>query len=232
VDLSRRSDLPELMDGPDVSLEEHALCIADLAQINRVTFTHRPTLRWLGRATAGWEAGRALSVLDVAFGHGDLLRAIQRWARKRGLRPALQGVDLNPYAAVNARAAGQPDDAIAYHTADVFDFTPVPPADFIVTSQFTHHLTDPQVERFLQWIDSHAVRGWFIADLHRHALAYYGFPVMARLFGWRRIVRLDGRVSIARSFRPAEWAERLAAAGVTGEVMRRFPFRICVGHLR
>ena len=35
---------------------------------------------------------------------------------------------------------------------------------------------------FIRWMEAHARRGWFIGDLHRHWLPYYGFGA-ARLAG-------------------------------------------------
>jgi hypothetical protein len=50
---------------------------------------------------------------------------------------------------------------------------------------------------------------------------------------WHRIVRLDGTLSIARSYRPAEWPPLLAEAGITERrVFRAFPFRLCVERRR
>jgi 2-polyprenyl-3-methyl-5-hydroxy-6-metoxy-1,4-benzoquinol methylase len=198
--------------------------------VNAVTFTHRATLNWLGRVTRGLPEGAPLSILDIACGHGDLLRAIRRWADRRGLRPTLQGIDLNPQGAAVAAAATPPGMAIEYITGDVFAYSPAMLPDLIVTSQFTHHLTDGDVVKFLSWLESHAARAWFIADLHRHFLAYYGFPVLARIAGWHRIVRQDGQISIARSFRKADWQRYLAEAGIPASIKWSFPFRYCVSH--
>jgi 2-polyprenyl-3-methyl-5-hydroxy-6-metoxy-1,4-benzoquinol methylase len=233
MDLSRRSALPELMDGEGVDAEAHARCLHDLAAVNRVTRTHAPTLRWLARATRDLPRGAEISVLDVACGEGDLLRAIRRWADRRGLRARLEGIDLNPRSAVAAAAVTPPGMAIAYRTGNVFGHAPDPRPDFVVTSQFTHHLADADLVRFLRWLERHAARGWFIADLHRHALAYHGFGLLARLARWHPIVRHDGMVSVARSFRRAEWARLLAEAGVEGaEIRWHVPFRLCVGRLK
>jgi 2-polyprenyl-3-methyl-5-hydroxy-6-metoxy-1,4-benzoquinol methylase len=223
---------PEEMDAATTSAEEYAVCLRDLAGVNRVTFTHRATLNWLARATRAVPPGGRVSILDVACGHGDLLRAIRRWADRRGLPVALEGIDLNPRSAEVAAAATTPEMAITYRTGDVFAFDPQPMPDLIVSSQFAHHLTDEEVVRFVRWLDRHAARGWFIADLHRSAFAYYGFPLLARLAGWHRIVRMDGRISIARSFRRAEWRGLLAQAGISADVNWRFPFRYCVGALK
>ena len=39
---------------------------------------------------------KELTLVDVGCGYGDLLRAIRRWARKRGLTIRLIGLDLSP----------------------------------------------------------------------------------------------------------------------------------------
>ena len=106
---------------------------------------------------------------------------------------------------------------------------PERPFDFIITSQFTHHLTDAEVVEFLRWLPLHAARGWFIGDVQRHVVAYYGFPILARVFGWHRFIREDGQISVARSFHKAEWRALLAQAGISdASVTWQFPFRLCV----
>jgi 2-polyprenyl-3-methyl-5-hydroxy-6-metoxy-1,4-benzoquinol methylase len=236
-DLSRRSDDPEEMNDATTPPEVLARCLADLAAVNRLTLTHRPTLRFLARATKHWPRGAAVSVLDVAYGDGDLLRAIHAWAIRAGLVPVLAGVDLDPRSAGIAAAATPPEiagtGAIDWRTGDVFDHAPDPPPDFVVSSQFTHHLTDAQVVAFIQWMERHARRGWFIADVHRHVIPYYGFRVLARIMRWHRIIREDGTISIARAFRMSEWRALLQQAGVTQATVRwHIPFRVCVARLR
>jgi 2-polyprenyl-3-methyl-5-hydroxy-6-metoxy-1,4-benzoquinol methylase len=236
TDLTRRSTEPELMDDQvasgELSPAEYAHCLADLETVNRLTRTHQPTLAWLEAATMGWAQGAAISVLDVACGHGDLLRAVHGWAMRRKFVPVLSGIDMNPESAVAAAAVTPAEMAIGWVTGDVFAYEPSPVPDFIVSSQFTHHLDDDQVVAFLGWMERHAGRGWFIADLHRHALAYYGFPWLARLMRFHRIVRIDGTISISRSFRRAEWLAYIAAAGVPASVHWRLAFRYCVSRLR
>lgn len=230
--LSRRSAEPELMDRTDTTEPDYARALADLEQVNRLTLTHRPVLRWLQAATREWPPGTPLSVLDVACGHGDLLRAIHRWGTARGLRLALTGIDLNPRSTIQARAATPPGMVIGWRTGDVFTHVPQPAPDFIVTSQFTHHLDDAQILALLAWLERHATRGWYIADLHRHAVPYYGFRLLARVMGWHRIVRIDGTISIARSFRRAEWQALLRQAGLVAELRWHMMFRLCVGRLK
>ena len=162
-----------------------------------------------------------------------MLRRIARWARKRDIAVDLVGVDLNPNSAAAARAATPADMPIEYRTGD-YAAQPTP-FDFVVSSLVAHHMTDDQLTAFIRYMEEQALRGWLINDLHRHRFAYYGFPWLARLLGAHRIVREDGQLSIARSFRPAEWRAILADAGVpegAARIVRRFPFRLCVERLR
>jgi 2-polyprenyl-3-methyl-5-hydroxy-6-metoxy-1,4-benzoquinol methylase len=229
--LSMRSTLAEEMDDVDVDIGSYQRCLAELDLINRITFTHRPTLRWLAHATRHLPHGATISVLDVAYGHGDLLRAAARWADRRGLNAQLSGIDLNPRSAAAARAATPRGIDIDYQTGDVFSHTPRAPVDFIVSSQFTHHLTDRDVVRFLTWLEKNSRNGWHIADLQRHPVPYYGFRILGRAMGWHRIVRSDGTISIAGSFRRGEWHAYLNIAGLKAEITWHTAFRLCVSRV-
>lgn len=232
MNLSARSTQEELMDGPDISAADYAQCLADLEQVNRFTFTHAATLRWLARAMRHIPTPRSISIYDVAYGHGDFLRTLYRWGRSNGRLLRLSGIDLNPRSAVAARAATPADWNVDYLTGDVFGAKPQPRPDFIVSSQFTHHLDDAQVTGFVRWMEANCNVGWYVSDLQRHAISYYTFPWIARLAGWHRVVRLDGTVSIARSFRLAEWRALLQRAGVPAEVKWHIPFRVGIGRLK
>ena len=229
--LARRSQAAELMDTDCTDAADYAACLRDLARVNTVTLARRPTLAWLDQAMRRRGKGEAISVYDVAFGHGDMLRTIARWARRRGRPVVLGGVDMNPGAARAARAAS-PGLRLELTTGNVLTTIPYPAPDYIVSSLFTHHLSDDEVVAFLQWMERHARHGWFINDLHRHAIPLHGFRLLARTMRWHRFVQHDGAVSIARAFRRAEWQRLLATAGVPGRVRWVFPFRLCVGRLR
>lgn len=228
MNLAARSTAAECMDTDCTDFADYRRCLRDLSRVNVVTMTYRPTLAWLARETRGMTA---FSLLDVGCGHGDMLRHIRKWAGRRGLAATLEGIDLNPWSTKVASEATPPDAAIAYHTGNAFAFADAAKFDFIISAQFTHHLDDAQLAAFLRWMEANARRGWFVSDLHRHWFAYYGFGLLARLAFWHRFVRHDGMVSIARSFRTAEWRASLAAAGVpsdAAEISWHAPFRLCV----
>lgn len=228
--LARRAIAEELMDAEDLSDETYAAVVRDLATVNTVTLARRPTLAFLDRIVA--RGKRQLRILDVGFGDGDMLRAIARWADKRDVAVTLVGIDLNPRSEKAARARTSPDMVIDWRTGDYADLAGEG-WDVVISSLVAHHMTHAQLVAFLRFKDREARAGWLINDLHRHGFAWLGFPVLATLARWHPIVRHDGQLSIARSYRPAEWPPILAEAGVGDtRVYRAFPFRLCVECLR
>jgi SAM-dependent methyltransferase len=222
MSLVQRSDQQEQMDTDCVDFADYSRCLRDLSRVNVVTLTHRPMLAWLARRAKG-----EFSLLDIACGHGDALRRV----RSRYPDARLTGIDLNPWATRAAREATDPAAGIDFINGDAFAYAPEKKFDFIITSQFTHHLTDEQVVGFLGWLQDNAGQGWFIGDLHRHVMPYYGFPILARVALWHRFVREDGQISIARAFVRAEWEALLRQAGITEQqasIAWYIPFRLCV----
>ncbi|MGQ0558115.1 MAG: methyltransferase domain-containing protein [Sphingosinicella sp.] len=224
--LKERARQDEQMDDPALAPAVYARVLADLARVNRWTLAARPTLAFLARAARGLPAFR---VLDVGFGHGDMLRRIAGWARRRGVTVDLVGVDRNVNSVTAAQAATPAALTIDWRGGD---YRAVPgPFDFVISSLVAHHMSDDELHTFLRFMEQHTTRGWLINDLHRHAFAWLFFPLLARLLGVHRIVREDGRLSIARAFRVPEWHAILNDAGVplgAARVVRHFPFRLCV----
>ncbi len=227
--LAERRITRELMD--DAALPEaiYRAVLADLARVNTATMAARPTLAFLDEALAGRDE---FALLDVGFGHGDMLRRIARWAMARNKRARLVGVDLDPRSLAIATQATDPAIPITYVTGDYADFAGQG-FDCVVSSLVTHHMEPDEIDRFLRFMEQEAARGWLVNDLHRHTLSYLGYPVLARLMGVHPIVRQDGQTSIARAFRPGEWQAMLADAGIrSARVERFFPFRLCVTRIR
>ncbi len=227
-----RSRQTEWMDTEAVSADDFAACLADLATVNTVTLARLPTLGFM-RRVARRHPGRTLRVLDVGCGEGDMLRRLHRWSARAGHRLELVGLDLNAQGNAAAQAATLPDVPITFHTADVFA-PDLGRFDVIISSLFTHHLTDDQVVAFLQVMEAQAGLGWFVNDLHRSRIAYHGFQALSRAAGWHRFVQHDGPISVARSFRGADWRRLLARAGLSHAAQLRWhvPFRYCVSRLK
>lgn len=232
-DWSRRSSQIEILDDP-ISTDELAPILHDLARFNGIMQGHWPVLRWLDRATRSLPTDVPLTVLDVGCGYGDLLRAIRGWALQRGRALRLIGLDLSPQVIDVARGVAPASAEIEYYAADIFDYQPAAPIDFVVTSLVTHHLPDAMIERFLQWMEKSAGRGWLIYDLQRSVVPFYFIALAGPLLRLHPVVVHDGRISVARSLTRREWVERLRAAGIAAADVdvRWFMFRFAIERLK
>lgn len=235
LDFTRRADLaefPEMMDEP-CSREVLRHCLRDLARVNRWFLAYRPTLGWLD--SLALPNDRPVHILDVGCGFGDSLRRIERWANKRNHSVALTGCDLNPDTIAIAREASPARSRIRWVASDVFALKCSQPVDLIVSSLFTHHLTENELVRFIAWMDATARVGWFINDLSRASIPYRLFKAFAKVANLHPFVQHDGPVSIARAFIPDDWRRMCAAAGLNESriSIRSFtPARLCVGRTK
>ncbi len=225
------------MDTETTSFEEFRDCLVDLEKVNLWTMTYRPMMAFMDRllASGALPLGRPLVIVDVGSGYGGMLRKIDAWAAKRGIAVDLTGVDLNPWSAAASKNATAPGRPIRWLTADLFDYQPEGGIDLIVSSQFTHHLDDVSLVRFLKWMERTAKVGWFVSDLHRHKLPYHFFRIWSRVAGWHRFVQHDGPISISRSFVPSDWSNLLTQAGLSDQAASIewwIPFRLCVTRVR
>ncbi|HEX8131106.1 MAG TPA: methyltransferase domain-containing protein [Pyrinomonadaceae bacterium] len=217
----------EHLDKGDYTPEEYERCLVELRRINE----------WLGdaralRASLVPEIERAglreFSLLDVGAGSGELLRVAAREARVRGWRARLVGLELNERSARAILEESRGFEEIGAVRGDAFHL-PFGDGvfDYVICSLFTHHFRDEGVVEILREFRRIARRRLFVIDLHRHALAYFLYTTVGRLFLHNRLIREDGALSIRRSFRAGELRRLAAAAGLTNvEVRRRFPFRL------
>jgi SAM-dependent methyltransferase len=223
------------MDQP-CSYEELRACLHDIARVNSLTFAHRPTLSWLNQLVETMPVPAApLRIVDVGCGYGDMLRRIDAWATKRKIPVTLTGIDLNPDAIRAAREATAPTQRIDWLVGDALSDHPTGDTDVVLSTLLTHHLPNPEIVRFLGWMEQTAQRGWFINDLHRQPVPYHLFRLWARFSNWHAFVRYDGPVSIRRSFVAGDWESLCTAAGIAlrkVSIREYRPARLCVGRIK
>ena len=233
-DMSLRAqpaELPELMDEP-CSCEDLRACLRDIGRLNEWLRGYRPTLEWLSQ----FEDKRApLRILDVGCGDGETLRRIARWARKRKIDVRLIGLDLNAETIGIAKELTSADSGIEFLSVDVFAYEPAVPVDLIVSTLFTHHLSDEEIVRYLRWMERHARLGWFVNDLSRAEVPYRLLRLFTRAMRLHRIVQHDGPASIARAFRRDDWMRYCSAAGLEQRdysILSYTPARLCVSRVK
>lgn len=227
LDFQHRAQLTELMDEP-CTREELRGCLRDLARLNRWFLGYRPVLNWLNRVVPA-SSGRPIHILDVGCGFGDTLRRIELWALDRGVSVELTGLDVSADAI--AIATEESSTSIRWIVADVFQYRPERPIDFVISSLFTHHLSETEVVRFIKWMESQAKFGWCINDLSRAVIPYHLLRIFSKIALLHPFVQHDGPVSIARSFVREDWERMCTTAGLQDHavsIVRFTPARLCV----
>jgi ubiquinone/menaquinone biosynthesis C-methylase UbiE len=223
----RRSYELEHIDLGDYTAEEYEGCIVELRRVNR----------WLGDASAlrrsvlkeiEEDGAREFSMLDVGAGTGELLRESARWARARGIKARLVGLELNGRAAEGIVEESREFEEVGSVRADALRMPFADGAfDYVMCSLFTHHFRDESVVALLREMSRVARRRVYVIDLHRHPVAYYFYTTVARLFLHNRLIREDGALSILRAFVPRELKSLAERAGLShAKVERRFPYRL------
>jgi SAM-dependent methyltransferase len=227
----QRSEELEHLDKGDYTPEEYEGCMVELRRVNRWLGDSRALARSvlpdIGRDLLR-DGTREFSLLDVGAGTGELLREAAAWARGRGTRARLVGLELNARAARGILEESRAYGEIAAVRGDAFALPFGDGAfDYVMCSLFTHHFRDEECVRVLREMSRVAARRVYCIDLHRHPVAYYFYTTAGRLLLHNRLVREDGALSILRGFRSAELRRLAERAGLSdSKVERRFPYRL------
>ncbi len=227
-DLSRRSTEAEIMDTAVTTFAEFDECLRQIEAVNNLTLGYRPVLSWLKERLPSVSSEVSLTIIDIGCGRGEMLRQIWSWTKKQKINVNLTGIDINPWSTASAEKSTPKNMGIYYKTSDIFEMNTTEKYDFIISTHFTHHLGNDELIRFLQWMDSHALQGWFINDLHRHKAPYLFIKYILSILPINKMSRNDGPLSVARAFTADEWQKILQQAGIPSaqfSIRWFFPFR-------
>jgi hypothetical protein len=221
-DFSTRATQPELLDMPDIPFEEIRRNMHELDVINTWLGGHDITIkgirRVLARSGVSVDQSPALHICEIGCGGGDNLRAIERWATRKGMTIRVTGIDINEHCIRYATQRwGEGTDA-EWIVSDYRDVSFAQRPDIIFSSLFCHHFDDHAVPGILRWCADNSRLGFFINDLHRHPLAYYAIKGLTAVCSRSRLVRNDAPLSVAKGFSRREWMDFMRA-GIPGQDM-------------
>jgi ubiquinone/menaquinone biosynthesis C-methylase UbiE len=210
----RHAGASELIDRPGLDSQILADNLADIARVNR----------WLGGTTLSLQAlevllstappGPPVSLLDVGTGGADIPSAMTDWARRRGVRLSIVGVDLS--AEILSLAAAGSGRSLALAAADGRS---LPFADnrfdVATCSLVIHHLDPEAAVEMLREMERVARYGVIVNDLTRSWLGYLGALALAPIASHIPLTRHDGPLSVRRAYTAAELVALLRAARLT-----------------
>lgn len=221
MDFSKRNNLEELMDNPDLSFEEMAGTLRGLGRVNRVLGGYGPSLDGLARLVGGQ---RSITVLDVGAGGGDTILAMTQWGRRKGIEVKIEGIDLSDAIVSYARQRTRKISNVEIRRANLFEIEGQEKFDIVHAALMLHHLSDEEVIHALVQMHRLARRGVVINDLHRHRLGYLASRMVLPAISRNRLVRHDGPVSILRAFQRQELVDFVRRARLPEPELRWWPF--------
>lgn len=221
-DFSARSSEKELLDDPLIPFEDIRQNMQELNTINTLLGGHAITKRGFRKILG---TRREISICEIGCGGGDNLFVIHQWCKKNGVKAKLTGVDINIHCVEFAKDR-YGHLGIEFICSD-YKTSSVDP-DIIFSSLFCHHFNNEELVSMLQWMQQHCRRGFFINDLHRHALAWWSIKGLTKAFSRSYLVKNDAPLSVLRSFKKKEWRQLLQKAGIEAVVNWQWAFRYLI----
>lgn len=220
----KRSYQAELLDADFIPKEDLYQNLRELNFINTWLGGHDITIAGLKKIKHVLENA---TIADVGCGGGDNLKAIAKWARKKGIALKLVGIDLKQDCVDFAKENCKDFPEISFIQSDYRHVKQE--FDIIMSALFCHHLNDKQMVEYLQWCQKYSRKGFFINDLQRHPLAYYSIKYLTALFSKSYLVKNDAALSVWRGFKNDELKNMLAQANIkNAQIQWKWAFRYLI----
>lgn len=211
---------PERMDDPTLDGELHRQALGGLSRLNSLGGAAR--LIWPGLRDLSKRLGRALRVLDIATGGGDVPLALWRIARRQRLQIEFAGCDVSSRAIHFAQA--QADSAAAplkFFQHDALGQTLPTGYDAVICSLFLHHLQCEQASELLRRMADAGGSLLIVSDLLRSRSNWLLTYLASRTLTRSPVVHADGPMSMEAAFNLQEVRQLVVEAGLVGATLRR-----------
>jgi len=214
----------ELLDDPASAPELAVRSLRDVALANRWFGGRRAiATEVLAIAARHRPAGRALTLLDVGAGLGDIAASVVQQASRAGTTVRAIGLEHTAALAEASRPACPHAVAGDVRRLPFADAS----VDIVTCSQLLHHFTDDEAAPLLRECSRVARLAVVVGDLRRSWLAMAGLWSSSFLLGFHPVSRHDGLVSIRRGYTSAELRALVErATGRPAVVRHRLGFRV------
>ena len=199
-----RSKETEIMD--DFSMKGELLrdTLDKLGSINKWLGGNRITINGIAKFLKNQSKSKTYTIIDLGCGHGDILRIVANYGRKKGYKFRLIGIDANQDTIDYANALSLNYPEISFKNLDIFSETfRNERYDIALMTLFLHHFDNEQVLNILKTLSASASLGIVVNDLQRSKVAYSLFKVLGFFIPNDMIVQ-DGLTSILRAFKRKE----------------------------
>lgn len=201
VDTSKRTDQEEMMDDFSIGGDLLRDTLDKLENINRWLGGNLVTVNALKKVLKNHPKEKEITIVDIGCGHGDILRDVAKFGRKKGYQFKLIGIDANPTAINYANELSEDYPELRFQTQDIFsDEFKAQKFDVVLATLFLHHFKEEALVSFLSNTLKQTQKAIIVNDLHRHKLAYYLFKLLT-IFIKNKMIINDGLISVLRGFK-------------------------------
>ncbi|MEP3210085.1 MAG: methyltransferase domain-containing protein [Maribacter sp.] len=200
IDLSERSNQPELMDDFREGLQRLRIVFDDINRVNTILGGNAITVNAVAKLIAE-NPQPGYTIVDMGCGDGNMLREVAHLCRKQHIEVRLIGIDLNADALQLAEEASHGYPEIEYQHRDILALQQSDlNCDIIINTLTMHHFVNKDLLHFLEKFNELARIGVIINDLHRSRWAYYLFKLFSLIFIKTETAKIDGLISISKGF--------------------------------
>lgn len=213
INLQQRSDNKELLDDAAIPFTDIKLNMQELNLVNTYLGGHRVTIKGLQKILQQSALPQTITICEIGCGGGDNLQAISNWCITNGFKARFVGIDIKQEC-IDYAHQQYPKLKTEWIVSDYKKVFFAEQPDIIFSSLFCHHFSNEELVFMLGWMQRNVQLGFFINDLHRHALAYQSIKTISSLVSRSYLVKNDAPLSVARGFTKKEWKQLLTAAEI------------------
>ncbi len=217
---SKPALLPELLDSPDLPLDETERALDDLERANRWLFGIGASLRTLLPRIALGPGSQVL--IDLGTGTGQLSRILRDKALNQGVDLKVIGVDRKLSHLLAARARGNGHRAVVA-CASLLPFRS-DSVEWVYSHLLFHHFSSESNSKILAEMDRVAKRATVVVDLRRSKMGSFLARLFLPLLRLGPVALYDGRLSVDQSWTIDEVRELVGPRAIA-ELQPRFPVR-------
>ena len=214
VMLRKRSRQKEILDLETPPADEVFEAYRLIDRVNRFLGGTSGILYHFKSFARQWDKKKVIRILDIGSGSCDIPKTIVRWAKRKGYRVKVVGLDTSEAALAFAAENVKTLPEIALVRGSVFSLPFKQQSfDYAISSLFFHHLSDDQIPYVLKSLDELTQQGLVINDLLRRLRAYLWISFFS-LWTKSRVFKTDAPLSVLRGFKRKEIEALIKKSGL------------------